>query len=203
MFAFTAPYSRSMPQRGAPLPWYQRQQAFDFVIKHGLAARAVGAPPTWLPASYWACCQSGTIPEPCSPPSCTSLSYCHCQPQLLPVLWPSVQQRGAQDCRAAAPADGWPETRPAAGVEVADARQAFEAAVAGGATPVQPPTLLEDAASGTQQTVGEVALYGDVVLRLVSGSYKACARWGLEAAQWAGRQLSAAAAAAAVPPTRS
>ena len=37
---------------------------------------------------------------------------------------------------------------------------------------VQPPTTLADAASGTEQTVAEVALYGDVVMRFVSGSFQ-------------------------------
>ena len=41
-----------------------------------------------------------------------------------------------------------------------------------GATAVQPPTTLADAATGTEQTVAEVALYGDVVMRFVSGSFQ-------------------------------
>lgn len=34
------------------------------------------------------------------------------------------------------------------------------------------PTLLEDEASNTEQMVAEVQLYGDVVLRFVSGSFQ-------------------------------
>ena len=59
-----------------------------------------------------------------------------------------------------------------AGISVADAGAAFEAAVAHGAVSVQPPTTLADAATGTEQTVAEVSLYGDVVMRFVSGSFQ-------------------------------
>ena len=61
----------------------------------------------------------------------------------------------------------------AVGVEVADARAAFDAAVAGGARPVAPPAELRDAGGAAAATVAEVELYGDVVLRLVSGPYLA------------------------------
>ena len=37
---------------------------------------------------------------------------------------------------------------------------------------MQPPLTLHDEATGTSQCVAEVKLYGDVVLRFVSGSYK-------------------------------
>ena len=46
-----------------------------------------------------------------------------------------------------------------------DAKAAFEASVAHGGVPVLPPTTLTDEASGTTQTISEVKLYGDVVLR--------------------------------------
>ena len=59
-----------------------------------------------------------------------------------------------------------------AGIEVADARAAFEAATSNGARPVQPPTELRDEATSTSQTVAEVVMYGDVVLRFVSGTYQ-------------------------------
>ena len=59
-----------------------------------------------------------------------------------------------------------------AGVAVADAAAAFQAATSGGAIAVQSPLTLHDEATGTSQCVAEVKLYGDVVLRFVSGSYK-------------------------------
>ena len=55
---------------------------------------------------------------------------------------------------------------------MADARQAYEASVANGAIGVQPPTTLRDEADGTEQLVAEVSLYGDCVLRFVSGKYQ-------------------------------
>ena len=60
-----------------------------------------------------------------------------------------------------------------AGVLVEDARQAHDVSVAHGARSVLPPRELADAASGTSQVVSEVALYGDVVLRYVSGTFQA------------------------------
>ena len=57
------------------------------------------------------------------------------------------------------------------GVLVADTKQAFEASVAHGAVAVQSPTILRDEASGKEQTVAEILLYGDCVLRFVSGSF--------------------------------
>ena len=53
-----------------------------------------------------------------------------------------------------------------------DAAAAFETATASGATAVQPPVTLHDEATGTSQCMAEVKMYGDVVLRFVSGSYK-------------------------------
>ena len=53
-----------------------------------------------------------------------------------------------------------------------DAREAFEASTANWAIPVQPPTVLRDEASGTEQVVAEILLYGDCVLRFVSGSFQ-------------------------------
>jgi 4-hydroxyphenylpyruvate dioxygenase len=64
----------------------------------------------------------------------------------------------------------------AVGIEVDDAADAFERSVAGGAVPVLPPTAMAsfDAESGKrlaqEQTIAEVVLYGDVVLRYVSSS---------------------------------
>ena len=59
-----------------------------------------------------------------------------------------------------------------AGVLVADAQKAYETSVSQGAVSVQPPTVLRDGDSGTEQTVAEVLMYGDCVLRFVSGDYK-------------------------------
>ena len=59
----------------------------------------------------------------------------------------------------------------ALGILVEDAAAAFAASTAAGARPVQPPTRLADAAGGGALTVAEVELYGDVVLRLVSGDF--------------------------------
>lgn len=56
------------------------------------------------------------------------------------------------------------------GLLVDDARQAFEAAVAHGAKAARAPTQLqEDGAAGGAAVVSEVELYGDVVLRFISG----------------------------------
>ena len=56
---------------------------------------------------------------------------------------------------------------------VEDAREAYERSVENGARSALPPTELHDSETGTSQTVAEVELYGDVVLRYVSGSYQA------------------------------
>lgn len=53
-----------------------------------------------------------------------------------------------------------------------DAAQAHQKATANGAVSRVEPVTLKDEASGTEQVVSEVHLYGDVVLRFVSGSYK-------------------------------
>jgi 4-hydroxyphenylpyruvate dioxygenase len=63
----------------------------------------------------------------------------------------------------------------AVGLEVVDAKAAFDASVANGATPVLEPTFLPTCAgqvkNGVESTgchIAEVSLYGDVVLRYVS-----------------------------------
>lgn len=58
---------------------------------------------------------------------------------------------------------------------MADARQAYDVSVANGAVGVLAPLELNDAASGRGQLVSEVALYGDVVLRYVSGDFEVTA----------------------------
>jgi 4-hydroxyphenylpyruvate dioxygenase len=60
----------------------------------------------------------------------------------------------------------------AVGVAVEDAAAAFAAAVAAGARAARPPSTTLDA-SGASQTTAEVELYGDVVLRFVSGESEA------------------------------
>jgi 4-hydroxyphenylpyruvate dioxygenase len=57
-------------------------------------------------------------------------------------------------------------------IRVSDAEEAFHTSVKNGALGVQPPTIITDEVSGTSSTVSEVVLYGDVVLRYVSGDYK-------------------------------
>ncbi|EFJ46247.1 4-hydroxyphenylpyruvate dioxygenase [Volvox carteri f. nagariensis] len=59
----------------------------------------------------------------------------------------------------------------AVGLLVEDARAAYEVSVADGGKGVLAPQELTDEATGTTQTVAEVLLYGDVVLRYVSGSF--------------------------------
>ena len=58
------------------------------------------------------------------------------------------------------------------GVLVEDAAEAHKQATAHGARSALEPSTLQDEASGTEQVVAEVELYGDVVLRFVSGSFK-------------------------------
>jgi 4-hydroxyphenylpyruvate dioxygenase len=60
----------------------------------------------------------------------------------------------------------------AIGIVVGDAREAFARAVEGGAAPATEPRDTVDAA-GKTQTSAEVALYGDVRLRLISGDSEA------------------------------
>eukprot|EP00891_Asterochloris_glomerata_P003896 jgi/Astpho2/3896/Aster-04404 len=57
------------------------------------------------------------------------------------------------------------------GVLVGDARRAHDIAVRNGARSAQEPTVLTSP-SGEDQTVSEIELYGDVVLRFVSGSFQ-------------------------------
>ena len=63
--------------------------------------------------------------------------------------------------------------RPAdAGVLVEDAAEAHRQATSHGARSVLEPQILKDDASSTEQVVAEVELYGDVVLRFVSGTFR-------------------------------
>ncbi|KAF5831174.1 p-hydroxyphenylpyruvate dioxygenase [Dunaliella salina] len=58
----------------------------------------------------------------------------------------------------------------ALGLVVEDANVAFETSVQNGAIPATPPFTLQDKSSGLSQVVAEVKLYGDVVLRYISGN---------------------------------
>eukprot|EP00798_Chlamydomonas_sp_ICE-L_P024026 gene24026-9601_t len=60
----------------------------------------------------------------------------------------------------------------AVGLLVDDADDAFHKSVDNGAIAVLPPFKSTDAITGMEQTVAEVSLYGDVVLRYVSGSFQ-------------------------------
>lgn len=60
----------------------------------------------------------------------------------------------------------------AVGLLVDDATEAYQTSVANGAVSVLPPCEIQDSISGTVQTISEVKLYGDVVLRYVSGNFK-------------------------------
>eukprot|EP00210_Caulerpa_lentillifera_P006230 g5951.t1 len=60
----------------------------------------------------------------------------------------------------------------AIGVSVGDAEIAFEASVKNGAIPVTSPIETEDVATGSVQKLAEVSLYGDAVLRYVSGDFR-------------------------------
>jgi 4-hydroxyphenylpyruvate dioxygenase len=59
----------------------------------------------------------------------------------------------------------------AIGVVVEDAAAAHAAALAGGGTCAGPPQTRTDPATGVDQTTAAIALYGDVLLRLVSGPF--------------------------------
>ncbi|GAX73603.1 hypothetical protein CEUSTIGMA_g1054.t1 [Chlamydomonas eustigma] len=60
----------------------------------------------------------------------------------------------------------------AVGIKVADAVYAFKTSVANGAVPVLEPYCMKDSETGEELTMSEVKLYGDVVLRYISGNYK-------------------------------
>lgn len=57
-------------------------------------------------------------------------------------------------------------------MSVGDAAKAYEVSTANGARGVLPPTGIADKVTGTTQLVSEVELYGDVVMRFLSGDYK-------------------------------
>eukprot|EP00879_Flechtneria_rotunda_P003380 GHRR01003608.1.p1 GENE.GHRR01003608.1~~GHRR01003608.1.p1 ORF type:complete len:199 (+),score=67.46 GHRR01003608.1:254-850(+) len=59
----------------------------------------------------------------------------------------------------------------AIGIYVSDAEDAYNVSVANGAKGVRSPTMVEDGEGGAA-VVSEVALYGDVVLRYISGKWQ-------------------------------
>jgi len=60
----------------------------------------------------------------------------------------------------------------AVGISCADAAQAYEISVANGAEGVQAPVTLRDDETGTTLVYSEVKVYGDVVMRWMSGDYQ-------------------------------
>lgn len=68
------------------------------------------------------------------------------------------------------------------GLLVDDAREAYTVATANGGVGVLAPLELKDEASGSSQVISEVKLYGDVVMRFVSGSFQVGGWWW-----WRGR----------------
>jgi 4-hydroxyphenylpyruvate dioxygenase len=60
------------------------------------------------------------------------------------------------------------------GIKVVDAVEAFKASVVHGAVSVLEPFCMRDADTGEELTMAEVKLYGDVVLRYISGNYQVC-----------------------------
>jgi hypothetical protein len=64
-----------------------------------------------------------------------------------------------------------PCTAPA-GILVDDAAEAYRIATENGGVGVRPPVTLTDAGSGQRQMLAEIKLYGDCVLRFVSGDFE-------------------------------
>lgn len=71
----------------------------------------------------------------------------------------------------------------ALGISVGDAKEAYEVSVANGGVGVLSPKTLTDAASGKSLVVSEVKLYGDVVIRWVSGDFDGPYMPGYEAVE--------------------
>lgn len=57
------------------------------------------------------------------------------------------------------------------GISVEDAKQAFEVAVQNGGRPVSQPAVLQGP-DGQESVISEVEMYGDVVMRFMSGSFQ-------------------------------
>lgn len=61
------------------------------------------------------------------------------------------------------------------GISVEDAKQAFEVAVQNGGRPVSQPAVLQGP-DGQKSVISEVEMYGDVVMRFMSGSFQVTIR---------------------------
>ena len=59
----------------------------------------------------------------------------------------------------------------ALGIAVGDAKKAYEESVKHGGISVLEPKVLKDAKTGKQTVIAEIKLYGDVVMRFVSGNF--------------------------------
>lgn len=166
MFTFTAPYSLKVEKsKGSksPIPWYKADQALDFIASHGLGVRAVGAALSIsshnMPALHF-----GSLHSQNNGFSRISRIFSFAQ------MNPSAARRRA--AAAAVVVGCMLKVLCTAGVLVEDAAEAHRKATAGGAISKVEPVTLKDEATGTEQVVSEVHLYGDVVLRFVSGSYQ-------------------------------
>lgn len=77
----------------------------------------------------------------------------------------------------------------ALGLAVGDAKEAYDASVKNGAVGVLEPKTLTDKASGKSAVVAEVKLYGDVVMRYVSGDFDGPYLPGYDAVEATGPDL--------------
>lgn len=71
----------------------------------------------------------------------------------------------------------------ALGIKVGDASEAYHVSVKNGAVGVQEPKTLTDKDTGKSLVFSEVKLYGDVVIRWVSGEYDGPFAPGYEAVE--------------------
>jgi hypothetical protein len=167
VFSFTAPYSRKAPRAdggaaAVPLPGYSQDVAYEFLNTHGLGVRAVGeSRPGCCWRWLWGCVELG---DPLSDDD--------------PLKTPQPNASTCTQSRTYTPNPTQPNptqpnpTQP--GILVDDAAHAYAEATANGGVGVLPPTPLADCAGGAggAAVVSEVKLYGDVVLRFVSGDYQ-------------------------------
>ena len=58
------------------------------------------------------------------------------------------------------------------GISVEDAKKAFEVAIQNGGRPVHEPTVLQSPDGQEESVISEVEMYGDVVMRFISGTFK-------------------------------
>jgi hypothetical protein len=191
VFSFTAPYSCGAPRApgGAPppLPGFSHDTAYEFLKRHGLAVRAVGespggrGPQGGKRALRGGCRVQGEVADlllqgvrssesgtPRRRPLSKRPQTNHCHPQARSAGPRSSAPRPA-------PCPPRPPLTPPKGLLVEDAADAYAKATANGGVGVLPPAALKDCEGGAggSAVVSEVKLYGDVVLRFVSGDYKA------------------------------